>query len=58
MESCPDCGFELKLCRSDYRGELMKLTYYCYKCNAYKVRRITYKPQSGLVESDEFKQTA
>jgi hypothetical protein len=54
MESCPDCGFELRFMKNEYHGDGLELAYWCYKCKQWKVRCITYKPNSGLVESDKW----
>ena len=62
MESCPDCGFELKLEGSDYHhsriDEWLDLSFWCGKCYKYKVKRFLFvETHAGLEVHEHYRLT-
>lgn len=51
---CPECDNHLEVEEDDYRSEWEQITYYCSKCDKIFIRKITFKCQSSMVESDEW----
>jgi len=57
MESCPVCGYNLTVEDEDDRQEWNRIYYSCPKCENEFTRKITYKCQSSMVQSDEWEHT-
>ncbi len=56
MSECLKCDGNMELTETDSRQEWCEETYYCDKCDKEFIRRIEYKTQSELVESDTLKE--
>ncbi len=50
--NCPECGNFMELTNTDSRQEGVKEMYYCDNCKNDFCRKIEFKTQSELVESD------
>ncbi len=49
---CPECNEELILQNTDSRQEWCEEEYYCDGCDKTFTRRMEFKTQSSLIESD------
>jgi len=52
--NCPVCNHHLHLDEVDDRQEWCRYEYHCEACGNASSRRVTYKCQSSMVESDEW----
>lgn len=52
--TCPKCCSSMRVDDVDHRQEWERITYFCELCNAERLRLVSFKTQSSMVESDEW----